>query len=193
MYRMSPKVKSLLKATGNFLSTFVTTFVTILAVLFIVIKLLGWNMFSVDSSSMSPRYPVNTLVIVQKIEPEKIQPDDVITFVLNKEGVLVTHRVVSVNSAEKTFTTKGDANNSADINPVQWENTVGKVVLGIPWLGKPMRFLTAKANRPFVIAGLALLFVLSLIWDIITRKRKKKTCPDSNADETLPEDNFPEE
>ncbi len=174
MYRMPPKVKNLLKVTGDFLSTFATTMVAILAILFVIIKLLGWNMFSIDSPSMSPRYPVNTLVIVQKIEPEKIQPGDVITFVFNKEGMLVTHRVVSVNGTEKTFTTKGDANNSEDITPVQWENTIGKVVLGIPWLGRPMRVLTAKANRPFVIAGLAVLFVLSLIWDIITMKKSRK-------------------
>ena len=178
---MNPKIKNALKTTGDFLSTFITAIVAIIAILFVVIKLLGWNMFSVDSPSMSPQYPVDTLVVVQKIEPEKIQVGDVITYVLNEDGILVTHRVVDINQTDKTFTTKGDANNTEDAAPVLWGNTVGKVVFGIPWLGKPMRFLTADENRPFVIVVIAILFILSLTWDIIARKNtKKKTDPEDD-------------
>lgn len=140
---------------------------------------------------MSPRYPVNTLVIVQTIEPEKIKTGDVITYVLNEDGVLVTHRVVGVDSSKRTFTTKGDANNSEDAAPVFWDNVVGKVFLGIPALGKPIRFLTAAENRPVVIAVIAALFICSFVWDMVTRKKKKRMssltvsgCMD-RADETL--------
>lgn len=171
---MNKKIKSALKTVGDFLSTFITAIVAIIAIVFVVIKVLGWSMFSVDSPSMSPQYPVDTLVVVQKIEPEKIQVGDVITYVLNENGILVTHRVVDINNTDKTFITKGDANNTEDAAPVLWGNTVGKVAFGIPWLGKPMRFLTADENRPFVIGTIAILFILSLVWDIIARKNTKK-------------------
>ena len=91
---MNKKIKSALKTVGDFLSTFITAIVAIIAIVFVVIKVLGWSMFSVDSPSMSPQYPVDTLVVVQKIEPEKIQVGDVITYVLNEDGILVTHRCV---------------------------------------------------------------------------------------------------
>lgn len=188
MHQIRPKIKSILKMVGDFLSTFVTAVIAIIAVLFVVIKLLGWNMFSIDSPSMSPKYPVDTLVVVRKIEPEKIRSGDVITFVLNEEGTLATHRVIRVNSTDETFTTKGDANNSEDATPVQWGNTIGKVAFGIPWLGKPMRIFTAEENRPFVMAVLAILFMLSLVWDITI---KKKIYPEINASETLSKDGFP--
>ena len=71
--------------------------------------------------------------------------------------------------------------------PVQWGNTIGKVALGIPWLGKPLRIITAEENRPLVIAALAILFALSLVWDIT---KKKKTYPEINASETLSNDGF---
>ena len=187
MHQIRPKVKSTLKTAGDFLSTFVTAVIAIVAVLLVVLKLLGWNMFSIDSPSMSPKYPVDALVVVRKIDPEKIQSGDVITFVLNEEGTLATHRVMRVNSADETFTTKGDANNSEDAMPVQWGNTIGKVALGIPWLGKPLRITTAEENRPLVIAALAILFALSLVWDIT---KKKKTYPEINASETLSNDGF---
>ncbi|MGN0172176.1 MAG: signal peptidase I [Acutalibacteraceae bacterium] len=167
------KTKTVLKTAGNFLSSFITALVAITAILFVLIRLLGWNMFSVDSPSMSPKYPVNTLVIVQKVEPEAIKVGDVITYVLNTDGVLVTHRVVSIDSSSRTFTTKGDANNNEDA-PVLWDNVVGKVFIGIPALGKPLRFLTAEENRPVVITVIAALFAFSFLWELMERKKKKK-------------------
>ena len=174
MQKMNPRVKSVLKTAGDFLSTFITTIVAIVAIALIIVKLLGWNMFSIDSPSMAPKYPVDSLVVVEKVEPEKIQAGDVITFVLNEKGTLANPRVVSVNSGSQTFTTKGDANNTEDASPVQWGNTGGRVKFGIPFLGKPMRVLTAEQNRPYVIAAIILLFISSVVWDIVSRKGRKK-------------------
>ncbi len=167
---LSPKTKNILSTAGNFVSSFITAAVAITAAIFVIIKLLGWNMFSVDSPSMAPLYPVGTLVIVRDAEPEEIEAGDVITYVLNEDGVLVTHRVVKVNADNRTFITKGDANNTED-SPVLWENTVGKVVFGIPALGTPVRYITAKENRPAVIAVIAVIFVFSLAWDIFERRK----------------------
>lgn len=166
------KAKNAAAAAGNFVFTFITAFVAIIAVLFVLIRLMGWQMFSVDSGSMAPRYPVDTLVVVQKIDPENIKVGDVITYVLNSNGVLVTHRVVEIDSAGRTFTTKGDANNTEDA-PVLWDNVVGKVFLGFPKIGKPFRYLTDADNRPIVITLIAALFIASFAWDLIVRKKNK--------------------
>lgn len=177
MYRISPSLKNVFHTAGDFFSTFITSVTVLVAIAFIVIKLIDWNLFSVDSSSMSPQYPVHSLVVVQKTAPEKIKIGDVITYVLNEDGVLVTHRVAAISSANQSFITKGDANSAEDAAPVLWENVVGKVVLGIPWLGRPFRFLTAQENRPIVISAIAALFVFSLGWDLFSRRsRKKRSC-----------------
>ena len=170
---LSPKAKNILSAAGNFISSFITAAAAIVAAIFVLIKLLGWNMFSVDSPSMAPLYPVGTLVIVQKAEPEEIEVGDVITYVLNEDGVLVTHRVIKINADNRTFITKGDANNTED-SPVLWDNMVGRVLLGITALGRPVRFLTAEENRPAVISVIAVIFVFSLVWDLIERRKNKK-------------------
>ena len=96
-----------------------------------------------------------------------------ITYVLNEDGVLVTHRVIKINADNRTFITKGDANNTED-SPVLWDNMVGRVLLGIPALGRPVRFLTAEENRPAVISVIAVIFVFSLVWDLIERRKNKK-------------------
>lgn len=173
MVKLNPKAKEILSLVGNFIFSFITAFIAVIAILFVIIKAMGWNLFSVDSGSMAPAYPVDSLVIVQDIEPEQIQVGDVITYVLNEDGVLVTHRVVQIDAANRKFITQGDANNTQDA-PVLWDNVVGKVFLGIPGLGRPIRFLTDEDNRPIVIAVIASLFVASLVWDIVSQVKGRR-------------------
>ena len=166
------KERKILNIIGDFLSTFIMTIVIIIAVLLVFTKIFGWNVFTIDSSSMTPKYPVNTLVVVNDTKPEKIHIGDVITYVLNEDGMLVTHRVVNIDSQNRTFTTKGDANNTADPAPVSWENVIGKVILGIPWAGGPIRAITSRENRSVVILIVIILYAVSLLWDIIGKRKK---------------------
>lgn len=171
---LNPKIKATLSSIGSFLSTFLITLVAIVAIALVLIKLLGWSVFSIDSYSMSPKYPLNSLIVVQTADPATITSGDVITFSINEEGTLVTHRVVSVDAQHKTFTTKGDANSDNDPAPVMWANVVGKVFLGIPFIGAPLRVITAPQNRVIVIAVIASMFLLSVVWEVLSAKRKRK-------------------
>ena len=177
------KVWSVLHTVGSFLSTFVVALVALVAVVFVVIQLLGWHLFTIDSPSMAPAYPVDALVVVKNAAADSIIPGDVITYVLNDEGVLVTHRVVSVNPAGNPIISKGDANTVNDSQPVAYDNVVGKVLLGVPGVGKPMRFITSKENRPYVIGFIAALLLLSFVWDVIERKRTRRLQEAADAGE----------
>ncbi|MCD8118598.1 MAG: signal peptidase I [Lachnospiraceae bacterium] len=173
MEKKKTGLKDVLSVMIDFITTFITTVVVIVAVAFVAVRLLGWEMYSVDSYSMTPAYPIDSLIIVQTVDASEIEVGDVITYVLNEEGTLVTHRVVSIDTSASTFTTKGDANESNDASPVRWENVVGKVVLGIPFLGKPLRYLTAEENRTAVIAVIVGLLAISFLWDRISAVRRK--------------------
>lgn len=166
--------REILATIGSFLSTFITTVIVLVAAAFLIVRLLGWGLYSIDSYSMTPTYPVDTLVVVQPVDGEDIEIGDVITFILNEEGTMVTHRVTGINSLNRTFTTKGDANETDDASPVIWDNVAGRVVFGIPVAGKVLRVLTADENRPIVIGVICGLLALSVIWDIISAQRKKK-------------------
>lgn len=168
------KSKEILMTIGDFITTFITAFIAIIAVALVVINLIGWHVFSIDSSSMYPAYPVNTLVIVQKIDANDIQEGDVITYVLNDSGVLITHRVIDKDSENQTFITKGDANNVEDASPVSWNNVIGKVVMGFPLAGSVLRVITASENRVVVIGCIVVLFMFSFIWDMVVKKKETK-------------------
>lgn len=168
----------------NFISTFITTIVVIVAVFLVALRVFSLNAFNVESSSMTPAYPVNSLVIVKDTPAEEIQVGDTVTYVLNADGVLVTHRVVDIDTQNQTFTTKGDANPTADPNPVLWGNVVGKVVFHVPYVGKPLSAVTAEENRTAVIIAIVILGIISFSWDMIEKKLFKRKRGESGAEET---------
>ena len=51
MRKFNPKVKNVIAITLDFLSSFFTAIIFITAVIFILIKVFGWHIFSVDSPS----------------------------------------------------------------------------------------------------------------------------------------------
>lgn len=166
---MQSKAKSIL----SFISTFVVTVIVLIAAALLAAKLFGLQGFTVESNSMAPAYPVDSFIFVKETAPGEIQTGDVVTYVFNENGLLVTHRVVSVDSVNQTFVTKGDNNNVADPAPVMWGNVVGEVVFGVPRVGAVMRVLTADKNKPYIIASIAIIGIASVILDLIEKKKSK--------------------
>lgn len=161
------------KEAVSFLSTFIVAVSVIIAAALLAAKLFGLQGFTVESNSMAPAYPVDSFIFVKETNPEEIKAGDVVTYVFNNDGLLVTHRVVSVDSDHQTFVTKGDNNNVADPAPVMWGNVVGKVVFGVPRVGAVMRVLTADKNKPYSIASVAIIGIASVILDLTEKKKSK--------------------
>ena len=158
----------------TFISTFVVACVVIAALALVVVKVSGCYLFTIETSSMAPAYPANTLVVVKPYGSfSEVEVGDVVTYVMNSEGLTVTHRVVSVDTANETVTTQGDANNTADASPVLYGNIVGKVVIGIPGIGKLIEAITAEENRPVVIAVIAAVLIWGFAWDWICALARK--------------------
>lgn len=168
------KVKNIFSTVCSFLSTFIVSVIAIVAVALVVLHFMGIQFFTVESGSMSPKYPKDSLVFVKETPPEEIQKGDVITYVMNEKGTLVTHRVAMVNNENETFITKGDANQSQDPNPVMWGNVVGKVVFGLPKVGALFRLFTSEGARGYIIAAVVILGIISVAGDIADKRRKKK-------------------
>lgn len=101
----------------------------------IILRICGYKILAVETGSMGKSYPVGSLIVADGCSPEEIREGDVISFVANEKLVTVTHRVVSIDSENRLFYTKGDANNTADGSPVAFENLIGKAVIRIPYLG----------------------------------------------------------
>ena len=121
-----------------------------LAAFLVSVWLLGWQLQHVESGSMSPTYPVGSLLVTAQVDPTDVNVGMPIVFEdPNEPGRLVTHRVVGVApGAELSFLTRGDANATNDPAPVPARLVRGRVlwhvtVLGavFDWLQWPRSFL----------------------------------------------------
>ena len=152
--------------------------VVLLAVAFVGVRVVGLQPFTVLSGSMEPTYHTGSLIYVKSVEPQDVRVGDPITFVLNEDLVVATHRVIEIDAENERFYTKGDANESADGSPVHFNNLIGVPVFTIPLLGYVANFVTNPPGMYIALAGVAVLLLLTFVPDLI---KKVDSGGDTNA------------
>ena len=161
---------STFKKVWNVVTTVVVVLVVILAILLVGVRLIGFQVFTVLSGSMEPTYHVGSLIYVKEVDPADIKIGDPITFVLNENLVVATHRVVDIDIDEEgiiRYHTKGDANESEDGGTVHQGNLLGKPVFTIPYLGYVANFMQNPPGTYISIAGGAVLILLMFLPELI--------------------------
>ncbi len=124
---------------------------------------------------LEPEIPVGSLVYIQEAAPEDMQEDDIIAFYGAKNSnAIITHRIVENRVVMGEFITKGDANKTKDMNPIPYENFIGKVTLSVPVLGRLAQLITSFHGK-LVAAGFILVaLILQLIAVAIDKMSEKK-------------------
>ena len=156
------------------LTTVLVIVVVVFAVLLVGVRLVGLTPYTVLSGSMEPTYRTGSLIYVKQARPEEIQVGQAITFVLNDELVVATHRVIDVDAEHELFYTKGDANESPDGAPVHFKNLIGVPVFSIPYLGYAASFVQKPPGMYLAIAAGAILLLLIFLPDIVRAFKKEK-------------------
>ena len=160
------------KKVWDTVTAVLVTIVVIFAIFLMGSRLVGLQVFTVVSGSMEPTYSVGDLIYVKTVDPDSVKVGDPITFVLNEDLVVATHRVVEIDPAEREFTTKGDANSNVDANPVHFNNLVGVPVFSIPYLGYVSAYIQSPPGMYIAIGFGALLLVMVFLPDMLTKKSK---------------------
>jgi signal peptidase len=135
----------------------------------------GGHTLTVLSGSMVPRLPVGSVVVDKPAAPSSLQVGDIVTYHTSSTdpafpNALVTHRIIAKKRGAHgpVFTTKGDANNTADEEPVQASQIRGKLWYDVPYIGTIRNFLTSKAGLT-MIGGAVLL--IAAVWFLIRVNR----------------------
>lgn len=127
----------------------------------------GISDFLVLSGSMEPGIMTGDLIISKNVDEDDVKIGDVVTFQINNE--VITHRIV--DSTEKDgklyYTTKGDNNNTADLEPITYENIVGRYVAKIDRFGKLVDVIKSK------ITLVVLILIVFLTYWINSEKKRK--------------------
>ena len=194
----------MLRKLWNCLTTLLVTAVVLLAFLLVGVRLLGLTPYTVLSGSMEPTYHVGSLIYVKPAQPHQVQVGDPITFVVNEDLLVATHRVVNIDIQTTTwqevtgedgtttvqeaplpefayyFYTKGDANDVADGAPVYYKNLIGIPVFTVPYLGYLSSWLQTRKGA-ILGTTIAIVLVMLLFMPDVLRavdeppsKKKKK-------------------
>ena len=153
-------------------------------------RLFGVYEFNVLTGSMTPTYPPGTLVFVQEKDPASIRPGEVVSYIMDEDLNIITHRVVSNNYDDKTLTTRGDANVSDDA-PILYQNVVGVVGFAIPYVGGVVDYLVNDdQGRIFgigmLVCVLAITFLAEGICSALTKRAAKVVSPSNRPGRSGP-------
>lgn len=153
----------------NIVSTILVALIVILAILLGGVRLVGLRPFAVLSGSMEPAYHVGSLIYVKACDPADVEVGDPITFVLDEDLNVATHRVVEIDAENQHFYTKGDANNAPDGAPVYFKNLIGRPVFTIPYLGYFSNWITTPPGMYVALAAAGVFLILLFLPDVLKK------------------------
>ncbi|MFD1716320.1 signal peptidase I [Georgenia deserti] len=145
----------------------------------VVPRMGGGTPYAVTSSSMEPTLTPGTLVVVRPVPADRIGPGDVITYQLESgRPAVATHRVVSVATdltGAYRYTTRGDANETEDAEPVRPEQVRGRLWYAVPYLGHVNLLLSGqeRAMARTVVAGLLLGYAGFMFIGAVRERRRR--------------------
>ena len=131
---------------------------------------------AVQGHSMQPTLVTGDLVVLEGVNPANLRKGDIIAVTVapayRKRYDLpahVVHRIVGIQHTKHglLFTTKGDANTSADIFKTPASNIVGELRYKIPDVGYVFLFFGSRQGEIFLGAagGIVLLYFLLGLWE----------------------------
>lgn len=130
---------------------------------------------------MEPTIPTGALILTKYINPNDLQPGEIITFLPPQQNSeFVTHRITKADhkTDPSMFRTKGDNNSNEDLWILAAGAVVGKVIYTLAYLGFILSFIQSPIGIIFFILLPAVYIIIDELMTIkqtITEYRKKKT------------------
>ena len=165
----------------------ITTLLVLLTLAFAIslmgCRLFGYQVYNVISGSMAPSYQVGDLLYVKPVAPEEVSVGDPITFVMNENLVVATHRVVDIDEESQFFITKGDANKDVDAAPVHFNNLIGVPQFRLPFLGYISNFVQHPPGSYLTIGFCIVLLAAVFLPDLLFKEDNEEEQVTSHEEE----------
>lgn len=140
--------------------------VKLFLLILIIVIVSNLKIYIVKTGSMEPSLKINEMIFVRnKKKNTKYQVGDIITYIDKETGITITHRIVNI--IEDKIYTKGDYNNYMDINYIEYDDIIGKVI----WHTYILGFLYSNYKIQilfFLFVGISIINIYNAI-----EKRKK--------------------
>ena len=157
------------------LGTILLVVLIVACIPFVLPKVLGYEAYTVISGSMEPEITTGSLVYVASVKPQDVQKEDIIAFYGGRDtNAIITHRVVENRVIMGEFITKGDANQTNDMNPVSYDELICRVELTIPKFGVVAQMLSGTAGKIAAGSLIGVAIVLHMIAAMMDRPKEEK-------------------
>lgn len=168
---------------GQGVSFVVLCMMVLAAITLIVVPFLsGSQTYSVLTSSMAPKYPPGTFLVVKPSAFDDLLTGDIVTFQLSSgRPEVITHRITGFTASqdgERLLVTQGDNNDAADPEPVREVQVRGKLLYAVPYVGFVANALgnSDRSSLTTVLAiGLIAWGAFSMVRGFLTNRRDSKT------------------
>ncbi len=138
----------------------------------------GYSYAVVKSGSMAPAYPPGSVILIGETSPRSVRAGDVISYRAPSQtsSQIITHRVVEVreSSGGLQFVTRGDANQSIDTRAVEASELKGRVLFGVPWIGRLAALLQQQGLFFGIVLVCAVLIVAGEVRNIAREVRRAR-------------------
>ena len=192
--RLSGKKKStwggkILPALCNIAGTLIIVGVILTLLPAVIPKMLGYQIYNIETGSMAPAIPIGSIVIVDPIDPSQVIENDVIAFQRQGSDTPIVHRAISNHVVEGEFVTMGDANRvsanaietteetkeslpvdgmneeekGTDFETVPYDAYLGVVIRHVPYLGGWLAMNTTRGGKLALMAYLACGCLLNIL------------------------------
>ena len=161
-----------MRKAWNVMTTVLVAVIILLAVLLVGVRLVGLDVYTVLSGSMEPTYHTGSVIYVKSIDPEDVEVGMPITFVLDENLTVATHRVIEIDEENQHFYTQGDANEYPDGSPVHFNNLVGTPVFTIPYLGYVANYIQNPPGTYIAIAAVVIILMMVFVPDLFDEEKK---------------------
>ena len=150
--------------------------IAVLLFIFFIPQCLGYKPYNIQTGSMTPKYPVGSMIYVKSIPFDQLQVGDVITYHTGDgsgDGWVVTHRVTQIDSGNQMLVTKGDANNTED-GSIMYASVIGKATdFCIPFLGQLVTRYQNSNGKMITIIGIVFLLGISFLMDVLQKETEQ--------------------
>ncbi|MCA1823202.1 MAG: signal peptidase I [Mycobacteriales bacterium] len=150
----------------------------------VAMQLAGWKLHIIESDSMAPTVPRDSLVAVSPVSADEIGVGDIVIFrdPLDRDR-FVMDRVVSMTSepGAQALQTKGDANAEPDPELVSASSVEGRLRLHVRYAGRLARHVGEPAGIAVLVGVPVVLLLLSEIAARRYRRRKARAAEQVTA------------
>ena len=125
-----------------------------------------WKPYAIVTGSMEPAVQRGDIVLLEKVDFNKLRVGDVITYA--KGSVPVTHRIYNMSS-DGVIWTKGDANANVDPYKIYPDDVIGRVKYTIPKIGWALILLNWSPLIRYAILSISIAAITLIAYSSIPR------------------------